>query len=176
MNLNLRKKFSQQLLLAKRSLDDQANEILDDVIARCEKPTIMKLIDESVSFKGPTTTIAFGHCVGLIEMLNVKDECTGRTSLEDIQKDQLITFEENKLYTSGTTGLLELLVRYRYITTEKAIIATSPDICVFRNSQASIIPKDLEDNYYDNTRSVKVMILFKDGFVAFDFTQKIITA
>jgi hypothetical protein len=166
--------FKKTIKTYRAALDPAAVEILDDLIARLyplKKSTPFedesKVINRGVRFVGD-------HCNVVITTHDVsKNELVKEGNLELIKTQQFDTFAENRMYCEGTDGLLlELLTRYRFVETEKAIITATPNVCVWRDGKASLTSEDLT-NFYDENRMVVTTIVFDGGFIVFTFEKKV---
>lgn len=168
MSLYTRKKLQQEAQLVREKLDLKAVEIFNELLMRMPIPTSVAPIanpvdkDHGFAFRSKNSALI---CVSSPDMLTQFKE-----EKHEIIKQQFPTFEEANRYCARTKGLIELLVRFEWMETEKAIISATPDACVYRNDRASCQVEDLKDSY-DNERIVIVSIVYDDGFAAFTFKE-----
>lgn len=171
MSLYPRKRLRLEAQIVRENLDSEAIQIFDDLLSRLPPITFTAPLpnnvrgDSGIMFKGKNAALIVVLSPGMLEQYSME--------AEDVKQQQFATFEETSRYCRGTQGLLELLVRYQCIKTEKAIISTIPDSHIYRNNRASCLPEDLVSDYYDNKRTVISSVVFKDGFAAFTFEETI---
>lgn len=155
-------------------LDAEAIKIINNLLKRLlplKKIVPLKLDNEFISsgigFQGNAGTVS------IASYDNALSEFVEEENLALIKKNQFNSFAENRLYCEGTFGcLLELLIQYRYIETEKTIIFTTADVCSWRSGQASIEQEDLL-SVYGEKRTVVTTIIYDAGFIAFTFEDNI---
>lgn len=171
MTLYTRKKLQEEANLVRENLDAQALAIFNDLMTRIPIPTSVTPVanvvekDRGFIFKGRQSVLVCVSSEGALEQFKEEGD--------EIKKQQFPTYEETNRYCAGTKGLLELLVRYERVDTEKAIITATPDAVVYRNNRASCLLEDLKDSSYGNDRVVVVSIVYKDGFAAFTFQETV---
>lgn len=168
MNWTLRRQLKIELAKAYNHLDEEAANVVRDLADRIAPPHRVVRIEDGVAFKFPGGYIAFGYASNIPDW----EKCLLQEDDTQRSKEQFKTMAENALYCQGTTGLLELLVRYRYIKTSHAAISAWPNVQVFQNGVPCLTPQDLEEVYGDK-REVRVTIAFKEGFVVFNFEKTI---
>lgn len=167
-------RFNNLIHPVRQKLDAKAVEILDDLLDKL--PSLKKMMPIRGDEEIVTSCVGFqagNHNVIIANYDGAMSEFAKEGNLELVKKNQFNTFNENRLYCEGTKGcLLELLIRYRYIETEKAVIASTPDVCIWRQGKASLEPEDLLTTY-DEERTVVTTVVFDSGFIAFTFQEKI---
>ena len=175
MTKHIRAKFEKLLQSAKEKLDSKAIEILDDLVDKLPSLERITPIEPDSDFLTSCTGFQGKDCSVVIASYDgALNEFAKEGNQEMVAKNQFATFTENRLYCEGTNGyLLELLIRYGNVKTDKAIISTTPDVCIWRKGKASLEPEDLLDSYGDGERAVITTVVFDSGFIAFTFQKKV---
>lgn len=171
---HIRVRFEKLLEPAREKLDLKANEILNDLVSKL--PMLERIVPIEPDSEFLTSCIGFqgkdcSVVIASYELALFEFAKEGNQKL--VEKNRFATFAENRLYCEGTDGcLLELLIRYGDVKTDKAIISSTPDVCVWRKDKASLKPEDLLDSYGDE-RAVVTTLVFDSGFIAFTFQKKV---
>ena len=169
----IKNKISKQLKPITDQFDEQANEIVKDLLKRLHP---FKHIVPSKQFEKdlPGSMCAIGTDGGVaFTPHDLSKELTQSTGISSFftDKDQFSTFEETRRYCEGTEGLLELLTRYHHVKTDKVTIRSVPDVHVWENGKAVFREEHRED--YEDKRVVNVTFESTAGNIMFYLEEKV---
>lgn len=158
-------KLQEKIAELRPFFDESVTSIVDELLTRVQPFNSCSLNEGVHQFVSKLQIVSVALYPDALKLF--KEE-----ALEDTISGQFSTFKEDALYCEGTTGLLELLTRFRKVQTETSLVLASPAAAAMTNGKAVIAREDLEC-MYDDKRSILVIVVVKEGFISFYFEEKI---
>jgi hypothetical protein len=159
------------LLPLTTALDDQANEIVTDLIKQL-KPFNRMTETHSGDLSARSFYSIHGH-VMVLKRKSTWDELA--ETAKSLSEAQFSTHDENVLYCEGTKTLLQLLTQYCSVRTEKALVMATPNARVAGGPsggphKAYINVQHLR-TMYGKERVVNITVASEEGYVIFKIEE-----
>jgi len=168
--IDAKKEYRVQLKALKSKLDEKALMYLDRLLEEAGEIKCILPTDNIANIPaGGISVIAKNASFVLGPLKDARALCLAEE--ESRKQEQYTTHAEYDLYCQGTKRLFNLLVNYKDIVTDKAVIVAFPEVNTWRNDTASLKREDLK--FMDNERVAIVSLAYEDGFISFVFKETV---